>query len=63
MIFQRRQEALVQNKKISVFWVTGLKILGRVAWVAHIFFIIIFLGEKIHIILYILKGILPFKMH
>ena len=42
------------NKKISVFQVTGLKILGRVG--THIFF-----SGKI--ILCILKGILPFKMH
>ena len=40
-----------------MFWVTGLKILGRVG--THIFF---FLLEK-NTILCVLKGILPFKMH
>ena len=44
------------NKKISVFRVTGLKIL------MHIFFLIIFFSGK-KIILCILKGELPFKMH
>ena len=43
------------DKKTSVFRVTGLKILGRVA--THIFLL-----EK-NIILCILKGISPFKMH
>ena len=47
------------NKKISVFRVTGLKILGRVG--THIFFIIFFL--EIKIILCIWKGISSFKMH
>ena len=42
-----------------MFWVTGLKILGRVG--LHIFFIIFFLEKDI--ILCILKGISPFKMH
>ena len=42
------------NKKISVFLVTGLKILGRVG--KHIFF-----SGKI--ILCIMKGISHFKMH
>ena len=46
---------LFQLKKISVFLVTGLNILVRVS--AHIFFWIK------NIILCILKGILPFKMH
>ena len=42
-----------------MFRVTGLKILG---WVAkHIFLTIIFQDKSI--ILSILKGILPFKMH
>ena len=41
------------NKKISVFRVTGLKILGRVG--THIFLIIIFSWKKI-IILCILEG-------
>ena len=45
------------NKKISVFRITGLKILGRVD--THISFF--FSGKNI--ILYILKGILPFKMY
>ena len=48
------------NKKISVFRETGLKILGRVG--THIFFNNFFGGKK-YIILCILKGILPFKMH
>ena len=45
------QNALVirPNNKISVFLVTGLKILGRVG--THILFILFF------------SGILPFKMH
>ena len=49
------QEMLVlrPNKKISVFLVTGLKILGRVG--THNFFIIFFLEKKI--ILCIFKGI------
>ena len=47
------------NKKISVFLVTGLKILGRVG--THIFFLFFFLEKNI--ILCILKGIWPFKMH
>ena len=45
------------KKKISVFRVTGLKILGRVG--THINFFIFFFC----IILCILKGISPFKMH
>ena len=50
---------LGQIKKISVFLVTGLIFLDRVA---HIFFsFFFFLGKKI--ILCILKGISPFKMH
>ena len=44
------------NKIISVFWVTGVKILGSV--VTHIYFY--FSGKNI--ILCILKGLLPFKM-
>ena len=44
------------NNNIRVFRVTGLKILGRVG--TNIFF---FSGKNI--ILCILKGILPFKMH
>ena len=47
------------NKKISVFRVMGLKILGRVGTK---FFLIIFFLEN-NIILCILKGISPFKMH
>ena len=47
---------LWSNKKISVLRVTGLKILGRSG--THIFFL-----EKILIILCILKGISPSKMH
>ena len=43
------------NKKISVFWVTGLKNLGRVDT------LIFFSGKNI--ILCILKGISPFKMN
>ena len=45
------------NKKISVFLVMGLKILGRVG--TH-FFNYCFILEKI---LCILKGISPFEMH
>ena len=48
------------NKKINVFWVTGLQILGRVG--THIFFYHFFFWKK-YIILCILKSILPFKMH
>ena len=44
-----------QVKKNSVFQVAGLKILGRVG--RHFF------SGKKNIILCILKGILPFKMH
>ena len=47
------------NKKKSVFLVTGLKILGRVG--THIFLIIFFSVKNV--ILCILKGISPFKMH
>ena len=47
------------NKQISVFQVTGLKILGRVG---TYIFLSIFLSEK-NTILCILKGILPFKMN
>ena len=48
------------NKEISVFLVTGLKILGRVG--THIFFNSFFFLEK-NIFLCILKGEMPFKMH
>ena len=47
------------NKKISVFRVTGLKILGRVG--THIFFKFFFWNKNT--ILSILKGEMPFKMH
>ena len=47
------------NKKISVFRVTGLKILGRVG--TQVFFKLNWGGGVI--ILCILKGISPFKMH
>ena len=47
------------NKKISVFRVTVLKILGTIG---HIFLLTIFFLKK-NIILCILKGISPFKMH
>ena len=47
------------NKKISVFRVTGLKILGRVG--THVFFF--FFLNFFFIILCILKGEMPFKMH
>ena len=47
------------NKNVSVFRVTGLKILGRVG--SHIFFY--FFSEKKNEILCILKGNTPFKMH
>ena len=46
------------NKKMSVFRVMGLKILGRVG--THIFLIIIFSGKKNYAFL---KGISPFTMH
>ena len=51
------------NKKINVFRVTSLKILGRVG--THIFRIGThnFFFWKKNIILCILKGISPFKMH
>ena len=49
------------NKNRIVFWVSGLKILGRVG--THNFFLILFFLEKTYIILCILKGISPFKMH
>ena len=45
-----------EAKKICVFQVTGVKILGRVG--THIFFL-----EKIYIILCILKGVTPFKKY
>ena len=47
------------NKKISVFQVTSLKILGRVGTHSFIYF---FLHVK-NINLCILKGISPFKMY
>ena len=47
-------------KKINVFWVAGLKILGRVG--THILFNYFFFFGK-NIILCILKGKMPFKMH
>ena len=49
--------AIRPNKKINVFRVKGLKVLGRVS--THKFF---YISGK-NIILCILKGILPFKMH
>ena len=48
------------NKEISVFRVTGLKILGRVG--IHNFFNYFFFWKR-NIILCIMKGISPFKMH
>ena len=48
-----------QNKKISVFRVEVLKILGRVG--THIFSNYFFYGKNI--ILCILNGMSPFKMH
>ena len=57
MPFVWSQYVFGRIKEISVFRVPGLEILDRV----HIFFYYFFL-EKI-IILCILKGILPFKMH
>ena len=44
-----------QNKTISVFWVTGLEILGRVG--IYVFFIF-FLNLFMHF-----EGEMPFKMH
>ena len=49
--------SLMPNKNISVFQVTGLKTLGRVGTHFYLFF------SGPNIILCILKGILPFKMH
>ena len=60
MIFNLKQP-IRPNKKISVFRVTGLKILGRVG--RHTYYFLIFFSWKKIIILCILKGILPFKMH
>ena len=48
------------NKKISVFRVMGLTILGRVG--SYFFLLIFFFGKK-NIILCILKRISPFKRH
>ena len=48
------------NKKISVFRVMGLTILGRVD--THVFLDYFFSSGK-DIILCILKGEMPFKMH
>ena len=50
---------LAQIKNISVFRVTGLKILG---FGKHSYFLNIFFWKK-NIILCILKGKMPFKMH
>ena len=50
----------IRSNKKSVFWVTGLKILVKVG--THFFLIIFFFSGK-NIILCILKGISPFKMH
>ena len=52
-------EGALRPNKISVFRVTGLKTLVRVG--KH-FLLIFFFLEK-YIILCILKGISPFKMH
>ena len=48
-------------KKISVFLATGLKILGRVG--THIFFHYFLFSRKKYIIVSILKGEMPLKMH
>ena len=48
------------NNKISIFRVTGLKILGRVG--KHMLFFWYFFSQK-NTLLCILKGNLPFKMH
>ena len=53
------EDQIRPNKKTSVFWVTGLKILGRLG--THIFFFFFFLEKEI--ILCILKGEMPFIMH
>ena len=54
-LFIDNKDGLVQIKRISVIRVTGLKILGRVG--THFF------SEKKNVILCILKGQMPFKMH
>ena len=59
ILFQNFQ--LRPNKKINMFRITGLKILGRVG--THIYFFNYFFSGKKNIILGILKGNLPFKMH
>ena len=43
-------------KKISVFWVTGLKIVGRVG--TYVFFLFFFSDFFMHF-----EGEMPFKMH
>ena len=60
-----RSHFLLQIKKISVFQVKGLKILGtekKICVPTHTYFFYFFFSGK-YIILYILKGISPFKMH
>ena len=49
------------NKKISMFRVTSLKIFGRVGTLIFFFYYLYFLEKSM--ILCILKGFLPFKMH
>ena len=56
--YEKNDDKIVRPNKnihVSVFRVTGLKILGRVG--THIFF------SGKNVILCILKGISPFKMH
>ena len=48
-------------KKISVFRVTGLKILGRIMIGTHIFFLIIFFLEKYDFMHF--ERHMPYKMH
>ena len=55
---EENTQTIKPHKKVSVFWVTGLKRLSRVD--THIFLILIHL--KKNIVLCILKGISPFEM-
>ena len=59
--YQKIKSLNMRPNKKSVFQVTVLKILDRVG--KHVFFLIIFFLDFFFIILCILKGILPFKMH
>ena len=56
--WKRVNKLIRPNKKICMFWVMGLKILG---WIGTHIFIFIFSGNKYNFVH--LKGISPFKMH